>query len=503
MKDQREYLVTSEEMMTYDRNTIEVLGIPGMVLMERAALSAYEALKPWLKESMQPTILILAGVGNNGGDGLALARLLAEAGYTAEVWCVGDQERASEQWKQQKQILSFYPVRTGSKPEREEYTIWIDALFGVGLSREITGEYAQAVAFFNNGAGRKLALDIPSGIHADSGQILGCAVRAEQTITFGFCKRGLKLYPGCEYAGRVKAADIGIGEKSFCGREPELFCYRGEAAGLLKRRDPSGNKGTFGKVLLIAGDVNMAGAAVLAARAACRTGAGMVRVLSHPQNRLILQQAVPEALFGVWTELPQFLEWADVIAIGPGLGRSGVAQECLRTVLCGSRLPVLADADALNLIAEECLDLIPHLIRQGREGRSIVLTPHVGELSRLTGKEAAQLKKQLLMEAGALAGRLGAVIVAKDARTFVCGPEPPVFMNTAGNSGMATAGSGDVLAGIISGLMAQGMEAWEAACAGVYWHACAGDAAAADKGEYALTAGDLVEQLGRVSLEAH
>lgn len=500
MKMEKQYLVTSEEMQEYDRNTIEKLGIPGMVLMERAALCAYQVLKQWLKEFSNPVILILAGTGNNGGDGLALARILAEADYRVEVWCVGNQETASQQWKQQRQILSFYPVTIGSKPERTEYTIWIDALFGVGLSREISGEYADAVAFFNKGSGKKLALDIPSGIHADSGRVLGCATAVEQTITFGFCKRGLKLFPGCEYAGRVQVADIGISERGFCGREPELFTYDGKVAELLKRRNPYGNKGTFGKVLLIASDVQMAGAAILAARAACRAGAGMVKVLSRQENRMILQQAVSEALFGTWSEIDEALKWADVIAIGPGLGQSKEALQCLRAVLYDSTLPLLLDADALNLISGDKNGVFrEQLIQQGCSGRGIVLTPHVGELSRLTGKTACELKEQLLQETKELARQLCAVIVAKDAQSFVCRQELPVYINTAGNSGMATAGSGDVLSGIIIGLMAQGMDVWEAACAGVYWHACAGDAAALIQGEYALTAGDIVEQMGSVS----
>ncbi len=498
------YLVTADEMRRYDGNTIENTGIPACVLMERAALGALEAIEKHFKESMgepegagraKKSVLIMAGTGNNGGDGLALARLLAERRYDVEVWCVGKREKASAQWRQQEGILRHYPVRMSGEPLRGSYDALADALFGVGLSREITGEFARAIEQYNDMEGFKLALDLPSGIDSDTGEVLGVAARADATVTFGFCKRGLALYPGCGYAGAVTVADIGISEISFRGVKPGMYAYDERAGELLPKRRSDGNKGTFGKVLLVAGSVNMAGAAVLAARAAYRTGAGMVKVVTPEENRTILQAAVPEALLETGEELAESLNgWADVVAAGPGLGRDERALRLLRQAVEGCELPLVADADGLNLLAENP-GLWEVLARQGKEGRKIILTPHVGELSRLTGMPVDVLKRNLPKYGQELAGRIHGVVAAKDARTFTCGENTPVCINLTGNNGMATAGSGDVLAGMIAGLLGQGMNAFEAASVGVYLHGLAGDAVSRELGEHACTAGDIVEAL--------
>lgn len=489
------YLVTAGEMKRYDANTIEKIGIPEMVLMERAALAAFEEIKRRMTDSPgENKILILAGTGNNGGDGLALARLFAEYGCKVDVWCVGDTERASLQWKRQFSILKNYPVETGSKPLKEEYNILVDALFGVGLSRNVTGEQAVAIEGFNGMEGFKVALDIPSGIDSDTGKVLGTAVRSHLTVTFGFHKRGLVMYPGCLYCGEVRVYPIGIGETSFFGEKPGMFFYDEKPGEVLPFREPSGNKGTFGKVLLAAGSLNMAGAAVLAAKAAYRAGAGMVKVITPEENRVILQQQVPEALLGKPEELAQSMAWADVIAAGPGLSTTSLAREILCQAIRESTLPLVLDADALNLLSME-EDLLSVLSGQGEQGRKIILTPHVGELSRITGRTVSELKEDLPAAGRTLARRLHAVVAAKDARTFICGSRGPVCVNRTGNSGMATAGSGDVLTGIIAGLLAQNMDAFEAAAAGVYLHGLAGDEAAVEKGEYSLTAGDIIEHM--------
>lgn len=494
-----QYLVTAEEMRRFDNYTIKEIGIPAMVLMERAALAACELIENYSAEhSKAPgTVLVMAGTGNNGGDGLALARLLSEKKYEVEIWCVGDEGKASEQWRQQKKILTHYPVCFSAKPQKSEYTILIDALFGVGLSREITGAYGEAVKLFNSLEGRKLALDLPSGIDSDTGRIWGRAVRADETVTFGFCKRGLVLYPGCELAGRVTVADIGISEVSFGKKAPGMYTLDESTEELLPLRNACGNKGTFGKVLLIAGSVNMAGAAVLAARAAYRMGAGMVKVITPEENRVILQSTVPEALLGTEEDLETSLNWADVIAIGPGLGKGDAALRMLEKVLRDSALPLLIDADGLNLLSEQGF-LRELAADRGIQGRSIVLTPHVGELSRLAGKSVSEVKADLAACGSELAMELQAVVVAKDARTFICRAGKPICVNLSGNSGLATAGSGDVLAGMIAGLMAQGMEALQAACVGVCIHGRTGDRVASEIGEHACMAGDLLQDTRKV-----
>ncbi len=548
------YLVTADEMKRYDANTINRLGVPGMVLMERAALAAREAVldrlgmeapgsafdrpgmeapgsafdRPGMEApgsafdgsgtavpgaafgrrqagAESANVLIMIGAGNNGGDGLALARLLDEFGIAVEIWCVADESRASEQWRLQRKILQAYRVKFSSAPTREEYTILVDALFGVGLSRGVDGVFREAVERFNRLEGFKLALDVPSGIDSDTGAVLGCAVKADETVTFGFCKRGLALYPGCEYAGRVLTAQIGIGERSFLGEPPAMFCYD-SVADRLPPRNPSGNKGTFGKVLLVAGSAGMAGAAVLAARAAYRSGAGMVKVLTDEGNRTILQEAVPEALYGTYADLPESISWADTVVIGPGLGQSGEAKRCLVRVLTDSRCPLVIDADGLNLLAadEGIRGLLSERDKAGMP--EVVLTPHVGELSRLTGKKVSELKQDLASHGTELSERFHVIVAAKDARTFVCCPGHPVYLNLSGNSGMATAGSGDVLAGGLGGLLAQakksGTDIFETVCMGVELHARAGDAAAADKGEHGCMAGDIAEAVAAVLRDA-
>lgn len=510
------YVVTADEMRRCDVNTIERIGIPGMVLMERAALAARDVVlrvfggretcvdaKTYLRRNIfcgdkQYSALVMAGVGNNGGDGLALARLLVESGVCVDVWCVGDTAKASQQWILQRKILEAYDVRFCDAPVSEEYTILVDALFGVGLSREVTGNYKQAIENFNNLRGYKLALDVPSGICSDTGKILGCAVKADETVTFAFVKRGLYLYPGCEYAGKLEIAEIGINERGFLARLPGMFCLD-EPTEWLPPRNHGGNKGTFGKVLLIAGSAGMAGAAILCAKAAYRSGAGMVKVLTDEGNREILQRAVPEAMYGTYDNLSDSLAWADVIAIGPGLGKSDSAKRCLERVICSCEKPLLLDADGLNLLAEEG-PLFETLAAQ--VGRVVIITPHVGEMARLTKIPIGCLKDKLWDYAGELAKTLHAVVVAKDARTFVCAENQPVCMNVYGNSGMATAGSGDVLAGVIAGILAQYEHsldaAFRAACAGVRLHAAAGDAVANEMGEYACMAGDLADAVAAV-----
>ena len=378
------YLVTAQEMKQYDKNTIEYLGIPGPVLMERAALAAEDFIKERFDAVKERTkVLIFAGMGNNGGDGLALARLLAADGYAVAVKCVGDMQRATKQWKSQWQTLQHFPVKTDSNIAVDEYNVIVDALFGVGLSRPVEGNYADAVKEMNKAEGFKLALDVPSGICSDTGRVLGCAFLADATVTFGFCKRGLVLYPGAEYAGEVRTANVGIGPESFLGQEPEMYTYEKGSVQLIKR-NAAGNKGTFGKALLVAGSNGMAGAAILAAKAAYRTGAGMVKVITAEENRQIIQQGIPEALYGSCRQLTESLDWADVIAIGPGIGREEQALQCLKTVVERSRKPLVLDADALNLLAEENGRMLAEELRaQGEEGRVILLTPHVGEMSRL------------------------------------------------------------------------------------------------------------------------
>ena len=486
------YLVTSAEMKEYDNNTIEHMGIPALVLMERAALSVREQMKEMVIDLSAKSALIAVGSGNNGADGLALARLLAEDGMNVFVVECADTQHATESYKKQRDILAFYDVCfLGDLDEaKERYDFIIDGIFGVGLSRTVNEKFAGIIAQLNQMKGIKLAIDIPSGIDGTTGMVMGCAFCADVTVTFGFPKRGLYLYPGTEYAGEVKVKGIGIGERAFFGHDPEMFMYDESPADLLPLRIKSGNKGTFGKVLLIAGWENMAGAAIMSAKAALQIGAGMVKVFCSEGNRSILQCAVPEAMYGNKETLLKDIKWADVIVAGPGMGQSEEAAEVLQTVLdeiVQTPKALLLDADALNLLASGKICVY--------KKQRIVMTPHVGELARLTGKEISYIKSHIVEVAKAASLDYDSVMVCKDARTYVHAAGHSGYLNISGNSGMATAGSGDVLSGIIAGLLAQGQDLFAAACTGVYLHGLAGDEAAEKVSEYGVTATRIIAQL--------
>lgn len=495
-----QYAVTGREMKEYDEKTISRIGIPALVLMERAALETVRAL---LKEKeIFRTVLILAGTGNNGGDGLAVGRMLAAHGFQVTFFLVGDRERLSKETAQQRDILLNLGFSIQDKLENQEYDIVIDALFGIGLSREIEGEYCELVSQVN-AMGRAGAficsVDIPSGISADTGRIMGCAVRADMTVAFAFAKRGELLYPGRDYAGKLVVCDIGIPEVLAKRQKPETFFYeREDIVKKLPPRTPWGNKGTFGKVLLIAGNRDMCGACILAGKSIFRTGAGMVKILSPECNREILQSALPEATLYSYQDMPEkeqvckSLEWADAIVAGPGIGTVKAAYELVYACI-ESGLPMTLDADALNLIGanHELAQLL-----QKRDGGNVVMTPHPGELSRLAGMDINDYKQDRMGMIREVLGKYSCVIASKDAVTMVVDPkEKEWYINTSGNDGMAVAGSGDVLAGIIGALVAQKMPGFEAASLGVFLHGTAGDIACKVKGKYGMTAMDIVDQL--------
>lgn len=486
------YLVSAEEMKQYDHNTIEHIGIPGMVLMERAALKAVAILEDEYFEAVNhKKILIVVGVGNNGGDGLAMARLLSK-NNSVKIWIVGNREKASQQWKEQRKILEYFPVEISDIFENTEYDIIVDALFGVGLSREIVGICKEAIDLVNSIRGFKMALDIPSGICSDTGRVMGIGFKADVTVTFGFEKRGLYMFPGYEYAGKIIPAEIGIDEHAFMGKEPHMFYYDEKISELMPRRVASGNKGTFGKALLIAGAVNMAGAGILAGKSAYRTGCGMVKLISPALNREIIQSILPDALYGDYSDIENSLEWCDVIGIGPGLSKSEEAKEILKKVIELSDKPIIIDADGINLLSED-YELFQTLCNQASNGRSVIITPHMGELARLVKCSVSELKQDLLDRLIKLAQESSFVIVAKDARTFIVKEGQKICMNIRGNDGMAVAGSGDVLCGIVLSLLAQKLSAFEATCAAVNLHAAIGDFLAQKRGKQYIMASDMAE----------
>ena len=338
-----------------------------------------------------------------------------------------------------------------------------------------------------------LAVDLPSGIETDTGAVLGCAVRADVTVTFGFWKRGLLFYPGCKYTGKVICTQIGITEDGFLDQTPEAFTFTAPVAELLAARPEDGNKGTFGKVLLLAGSEAMAGAAILCGRSAFYAGSGMVKLscptLIHP----VIQTALPEAMTADSVEASA--SWADVIGAGPGLSLSDRARKELLFVLQQTLQPLVLDADAINLIAkDEALlqELIAHQQNPATR-RKLILTPHPGELARLEGCAIEEILKQPVFYAKKWANRLQAAVLCKGARSIAASPDGSIYINRSGNSGMAVAGSGDVLTGIVTALLSTIDDPFWALCIGVYLHGLAGDLAAHTKGEYSMTSNDIAE----------
>ena len=493
-----EYLLDAAQMKAADTYTIRELGIPSMELMERAASSCVRAMEQvrW----QLGRVLIVCGSGNNGGDGFAIGRILLEKGTDVTMVFAGRMESRTEETICQMERFEQAGGKVRDTLEPEEYDIVVDALFGVGLSRDITGNYLNIINNMNTLEGKKLAVDIPSGISASTGCVMGIAFQADMTVTFQEKKLGLCLYPGCGFAGKVVVSDIGIDSSSVT--EDSNICYtidEKDAAEMLPGRPEDSNKGTFGKLLLIAGSKGMAGAAFLSAYAAYRMGAGLVQIYTVEDNRSILQQLIPEAIIAAYEEfdpeeLKKKLAWADAVCIGPGIGISEISKHILNTVLKEGKVPCMIDADGLNLLTSDS-----ELMGKLSEG-SYVLTPHMKELSRLTGQSIEFLKINRRKALDSFTEQYGVTLVQKDARTLVGEYGHHTYVNRTGNAAMAKAGSGDVLSGMIAGLMAQGKTPYESAVLGVYLHGLAGDLAREKLGDYSVLARDLAEHIGSAVL---
>lgn len=476
-------------MQKADEYTICGIGIPSMVLMERAALKTVAIL-----ESEQVNLdktLIVCGSGNNGGDGFAIARLLKEKGHEVKVAFIGRETSMSEDCRQQLKIAEKCGVSIVTSINPKEYTSVVDAVFGVGLNREVKGIYRENIEKMNHLPGQKIAVDIPSGICASTGEVLGTAFLAELTVTFECEKLGCILFPGSIYAGKTVVVDIGINTKLFENESSVCYTFdREDLQALLPARKPDSHKGTYGKVLMITGSPGMAGAACLSAKAAYITGAGLVQIYTAEENRSVLQQLLPEAIISTYTEydeeaLHRLLEWADVVCLGCGLGRTDVSEKLVAETVRLSKRPCVADADALYVLGRH-----PELLNKSQQ--SFVLTPHMKEMTGLLGCTIRELQEKRFEIIRKFTDQYNVVCVLKDARTLVSKQGRRIFVNTAGNSSMAKAGSGDVLAGVITGLMAQGLDGYEAAVCGVYLHACGGDEAKKLKGSYSTLAADLI-----------
>ena len=515
-----QFIADADEAKEIDGISIHEIGIPSFVLMERASLSVADCVLAFAEKGAD-RILVVCGMGNNGGDGVACGRILAEKGFSVAVLLLGQEKKASEEMKQQLLIarnLSI-PVITTALPS--EYTIIIDAVFGIGLSRDITGEYAEWVRKINTSGALIVSVDIPSGIDASTGKVLGAAIRADYTVTFGVKKRGLVLFPGMQYAGQVIVADIGFPAMAVEKVKPKAVSYgREDILTLFPKRIPRSNKGSYGKILVIAGSAQMSGAAFFAAAAAYRMGSGLVKILTHENNRTMLQANLPEALlstydgtelfgkgeaagkgdgkaFSFGKRLAEELQWATTVIIGPGLGQSDTAYFFLKQVLTLRDIPVLVDADGLNLLAkvlEGGDDTLNSIESDGRHFQlpgNFLLTPHLKEMSRLVKRSVEQIKDDMPAACQHISG---AVLALKDARTIVSDGER-LYINQSGNNALAKGGSGDVLSGMIGGLLALGMPSFEAASLGLYLHGLTAEEYVGKRGFSSMLASDILEEL--------
>ncbi|NLX69465.1 MAG: NAD(P)H-hydrate dehydratase [Clostridiales bacterium] len=506
------FVVTPDEIRRIDRRAIDEFGIPGIVLMENAALRVVEVINKYYPLKKRDLVVVLAGGGNNGGDGLAVARHLFFDGVQVEVILLAQPERITGDAKINLEIvrrtgIPVYDALNSDGFQLAEQrlcraSLIVDAIFGTGLSRPVEGIFARIIEAVNDADAPVVAVDIPSGINGDNGHVMGTAVKAEDTVTFGYPKRGNLLYPGREYVGRLHVARISLPSDSAEAIGVKDFTLdKVEAAARIKKRSAAGHKGDFGKVAVIAGSTGMTGAATLTATAALRSGAG-IAVLGIPaslndilENKLteVMTKPLKDNGTGCLHEdclddILDLTENMDVLAIGPGLGRNKAISEILRNIFGRINISIVLDADGLNGISEN-INLL------GQHTQPVVITPHVGEMARLTGLTIAEILDSPVLVAQKFSQEQGIIVLLKGATTVVCEPGGRVYFNTVGNSGMATAGSGDVLTGIIAGLIAQGYDAYEAAVLGAFLHGYAGNLAASLRGEAGMLAGDILEAL--------
>lgn len=523
-------VLTAAEVKRREQFTIEQLGIPSVVLMEKAALFVCSLIP-----SDDPKqILIIASYGNNGADGLAAARILAGKGHSVAILMIGDSAKSTQENKLQRHILtglsrlsagdaqklSIYEDicqwKKDAALDNRMYDVIVDALFGIGLNRELQGDYLEAVRMMNSLHKEQknllLSVDLPSGLHADSGNVLGDAVRADVTATFQWQKTGMLLGKGPEYCGNIRIGKIDIYEE----------VIPGEAGYLLEEKDirrlperlPTGNKGTFGKLLSITGSETMAGAMILSTKAAFRSGIGMVRVISHKKNRNILMSAVPEAMFDHWDALleekdgkieinesllQRYFDWSSILLIGCGLSECNRTEKLTEYVMRHYEKTIVADGDALNLLSCH----MEWLKERKKKGYQTILTPHPVEFARLCGSKPEEQKHKDPGFCREWAAKQGCILVAKAALTIITDGRTVYFSNS-GSDALATAGSGDVLAGMVAAFSAMGQNNCKAAdlllqsAIAAYVHGKTGIYAAEEYNHYSVTAGDLPDMIPKV-----
>lgn len=502
--------VSAETMRGLDRRAIEDYAISGLQLMERAGANVAEAILSRFGKAEERSLLILAGKGNNGGDGFVVARLLAGDGWqvTLLLFASADALRGDARTNFERlpaSVKQIYFQEISSDAARQlagSSAVILDALFGTGLTTGLSGVYEDAVRLVNSAARPVVAIDIPSGVDATTGKIPGEAVRADITVTFGAAKIGQFIYPGAGHVGELIVTDIGIPAELTATAPFVEIIDRDYAAGVLQPRLKTAHKGSCGHCLIIAGSTGKSGAAVMAANSAMRSGAGLVTLAVPAAIHPVVEVKTTEAMtvplaatssgalsHDALTEIEGLLAERDVAAIGPGLGGHAETIAVIRTVISAASVPLVLDADALNALGGDLSPL------QASASPALILTPHPGEMARLGGVTVAEIESNRLEAARSFALANKCYLLLKGAGTVVAAPDGRLAINSSGNPGMASGGMGDVLTGVITALLGQGYEPFTACCLGAFCHGFAGDLAAADKGEIGLIATDLQEML--------
>ncbi|MDD3879478.1 MAG: NAD(P)H-hydrate dehydratase [Syntrophomonas sp.] len=505
-------ILTAQEMKDIDGRASSEYNIPSLILMENAGIRTVEVVEDLLESSQDKKVLILAGKGNNGGDGLVVARHLINSGAHVDVFLLADSNEMTPDSYTNYRILlqmsqNIFPLQVEEDLDRLMLALLscdmiVDAIYGIGFQGQMNDFDSRIVKMVNWSKAPVVAVDIPSGVEADSGQVHGEAIQASHTVSFALPKIGLLLEPGKDYVGSLSVADISIPAPLLQDKRLKTnLLSEAMIKPWLRPRHPESHKGTYGHVLLIGASQGLTGAIIMAAGAALKSGAGLVTA------------AVPESQLGVvdggWMEIMSsplaensqgtialealpliegLLGQASACAIGPGMSRFSEASAILRLVLERAGIPVLIDADGLNALAEDLTVLKDRQV-------PVVLTPHPGEMARLTGKSIEEIQSKRFAVARDFAQQWGVTLVLKGNKTLIATAAGEIYLNITGNPGMATAGSGDVLCGLIAGLMAQGLRPLDASIAGVYIHGLAGDRAAEIKGQRGLVAGDILHSL--------
>lgn len=494
-------ILSASQMRNCDSKTIEEYGIPSLVLMERAALAVCDVIFEKYPETKK--VGIFCGPGNNGGDGVAVARILHNRGVAVKAIVLGDSKKYSPQLRQELEIANnygveiIYPWNIDVVNLRElnrqfsDCDLLVEALFGIGLTRAVEGDYRTACEYIADSKKTVLAVDIPTGWDTDSGKLLSeICVCADTTVTFAYPKKGMLLGHCKQAVGDMRVADVGI----YCEDKDVAYLLDEEILKRVPPRPVTANKGICGKVLIVAGSESIYGACYLSAKAAIATGSGLVKIFTHENNIASIQQNLPEAMYVGYRDfdkaaLEAAIEWSEVVIVGPGLGTSDVSMEIMKTVADKADCRVVIDADGLNLCAQD-LSLLDKLSTNA----SVVITPHLKEMERLCGTPAIYINEDMENVATSFAREHNCTVVLKNYSEIICNVNT-IYYCGSGNQALATPGSGDVLAGIIGSLLGQGMDAVDAAAAGAYIHGAAGTKASEEVGIKSLLASDIITKI--------